>query len=65
MQTMAKRMLTPREAAALAGVTVLTMRRWLNARKGPRFMVTPAGHFKISSMDFDEWMKARQHGSNV
>ena len=64
MHITANKMLSPREAAALAGVTVLTMRRWLKAMKGPRFFTTPTGRFKISAEDMTEWMTARQHGDN-
>jgi len=43
------------EIARLVGVDIVTVRRWCEAGKGPRYFRTPAGAYRFPAKEAREW----------
>jgi hypothetical protein len=55
------KMITIKDAAGMAGVSVVTMHRWIKAGWGPPYHVTPTRTYRLAESDVLSWLASLKH----
>jgi predicted site-specific integrase-resolvase len=53
------------EVARLVGVDIVTVRRWCQAGKGPRYFRTPQGSYRFPAEQARKWAASIINGEGV
>jgi hypothetical protein len=57
------KMITVKDAAGMAGVSVITMHRWIKAGWGPPYHLTPTRTYRLAESDVLAWLASLKHES--